>query len=321
MKRRIFAALVLIGLVAFGVAASAQSSGGGQGLEISPPLVELKADPGKTVTATIRVRNVTQETLVTKAQVNDFVAEGEDGTPKLLLDGSEESPYSIKSWIEAIPQVTLKKGEQKPIKITMNVPDSAGPGGHFGVVRFTGTPPDLEDTGVSLSASVGSLLLVNVSGDTRESAEIEEMFVSHNGERGGFFEYGPLTLTERIQNTGNVYFKPSGTVRVTNMLGKEVTTYQLNEQGGNILPGSIRRFDQSLDKKLLLGKYTVQADIVYGSNNTILTSSTSFWVIPYKLIALVVMAVVILVFLIRRYNRYIVKKAQGRSKNNGSSRS
>ncbi|MBP7806993.1 DUF916 domain-containing protein [Candidatus Saccharibacteria bacterium] len=286
---------------------------GGQGLEISPPLIELKTDPGKTVTTTIRVRNVTQDTLVTKSQTNDFVANGEDGKPKLLLEEDEKSPYSIKDWIVSIPTVTLKKGEQKPIKVTLRVPDNASPGGHFGVIRFTGTPPELEDTGVSLSASVGTLMLVNVSGNTSESAEISELYTAQNGKQRSLFEYGPVTIVERIKNTGNVFFKPSGTIRVNNMFGREVQTFSVNENGGNVLPGSTRKFEQELSNKLLFGKYTVQADIVYGEKNSIITESTSFWVIPYKLIAIFLGAILLIVFFIKRYNKYIVNKAQGKS--------
>jgi hypothetical protein len=292
----------------------------GQGLEISPPLIELKADPGKVINSTIRVRNVTQDTLVIKSQINDFVANGEDGQPKLLLDAEEESPYSIKSWIVSIPAITLKKGEQKSVKVTLRVPDNASPGGHFGVIRFTGTPPELEDTGVSLSASVGTLMLVNVSGDTTEQAVISEMYTAQNGKKRNMFEYGPVTIAERITNTGNVFFKPTGSIRVSNMFGREVTTFALNENGGNVLPGSTRKFEQELSDKLLFGRYTVQADVVYGERNTIVSDSITFWVIPYKLIALVILAIVLIVFFVQRYNRYIVKKAQGRSKNNGSTK-
>ncbi len=286
---------------------------GGQGLEISPPLIELKTDPGKTVTSTIRVRNVTQDTLVIKSQINDFVANGEDGQPKLLLDTDEESPYSIKSWIVSVPAITLKKGEQKPILVTLRVPDDASPGGHFGVIRFTGTPPELEDTGVSLSASVGTLMLVNVSGNTSESAEVSDLYTAQNGKKRSFFEYGPITIVERIKNTGNVFFKPSGSVRVNNMFGRPVETFSINENGGNVLPGSTRKFEQELSNKLLFGRYTVQADIVYGEKNSIITESTSFWVIPYKLIAIFLAGVVLTVLFVKRYNRYIVKKAQGKS--------
>ena len=307
-------ALIVIGSLAIllipSIAAAQAGQTAGQGLEISPPLKELKADPGQTVTTQVKLRNVTTGPLVTKDEVNDFVSGGEDGQPKLLLDANEQSPYSIKSWLSTIPSVTLQPGEQKTITITMNVPKNAGPGGHYGVVRFTGRPPELEDTGVSLSASVGTLFLVNVSGNVSETAQISEMFVTQNGKQRSLFEYGPVTVVEKVQNTGNTHFKPKGSVRVTNMFGKEVGLYQLNEKGGNVLPGSTRKFEQTLNKKLLFGRYKAQADVVYGSENKILSRTISFWVIPYKLILLVLFVILLLVVFIRRYNRYIVKKAK-----------
>lgn len=313
-KRISTAILVLFVLVITPLVHAQQASQGqGQGLEISPPLAELKADPGQVINTTLRIRNVTQQTLVVSSEVNDFTAGGEDGQPKLLLEEGESSPYSVKEWISTIPEVTLKAGEQQPVTITLRVPGNASPGGHYGVVRFTGTPPGLEGTGVSLSASIGQLILVNVSGNVIESAKIAEIFTSQNNKRSGFFEYGPITLVERIENTGNVHVKPSGTVRVTNMFGKETASFSLNEKGGNVLPSSVRKFEQQLDKKLLFGRYTISVDAVYGADNKITTGSSTFWVIPYKLILMAIAAIVLIIFLIKRYNRHIVKKASKKS--------
>lgn len=315
MFKKISTALLVLFVLVITPLVHAQqaSQGQGQGLEISPPLAELKADPGQTIRTTLRIRNVTQQTLVVSSEINDFTAGGEDGQPKLLLEEGESSPYSVKEWISTIPEVTLKSGEQQPVTITMTVPGNASPGGHYGVVRFTGTPPGIEGTGVSLSASIGQLILVNISGNVTESAKIAEIFASQNNERSGFFEYGPITLVERIENTGNVHIKPSGTVRVTNMFGKETASFSLNENGGNILPSSIRKFEQQVDKKLLFGRYTIQVDAVYGADNKITTGSSTFWVIPYKLILMAIAAIALIIFLIKRYNRHIVKKASKKS--------
>lgn len=314
MIKRVSAVFLLLIMFLVNPLATAQSNQG-QGLEISPPLAELKADPGQTVTAKVKVRNVTRETLIVNAEVNDFTAGNEeDGQPRLLLEEGEKSPYSVKDWITTISEITLKSEEQKPVTITLQVPQNASPGGHYGVVRFTGTPPGVEGTGVSLSASIGALVLVNVSGDVQESAKIVELFTAQNGEKRGFFEYGPITLAERIENTGNVHIKPTGTVRVTNMFGQETATFSLNDRGGNILPASIRKFEQQLDKKLLFGRYKFQADVVYGSDSKILSDSVTFWVIPYKLILMAIAAIIALIFIIKRYNKHIVKKAQNKNK-------
>ncbi len=309
----IVSSLIILLIPNLTAAANQPAVPAGQGLEISPPLIELKADPGQTVSTQIKLRNVTKGALVTKDEINDFVAAGENGEPKLLLDQNEQSPYSIKNWLSTIPSVTLQPGEQKVIPITMNVPMNASPGGHYGVVRFTGRPPEIEDTGVSLSASIGSLILVNVSGNVSEQAKISDMYTASGDKRRSIFEYGPINIVEKIQNTGNVHFKPKGTVRLTNMFGKEVASYQLNDKSGNVLPGSTRKFDQTYNKKLLFGRYKAQADVVYGSDSKILSRTISFWVIPYKLILIVIALIVLIIFGIKRYNRHIVKRAGKKS--------
>jgi hypothetical protein len=331
--RRILTTLCLLAVLFIPAVARAQNSGG-QGLEISPPLIDLKADPGQTKTIQIYVRNLTQQTLVVSGEVNDFVAAGEDGQPKFLLEQGESSPYSIKDWIKTVPKVTLVPNERKTVNVVLDLPDNASPGGHYGVVRFTGTPPELEGTGVTLSASVGTLVLVNVSGNIVEQANLVEIYTTkyckqekesdpacpENPKKQSIFEYGPITIGVRLKNEGNVHFKPSGNIRVTNMFGRETASFKLNEQGSNVLPGSVRKYEQTMQKKLLFGRYRVHADVVYGSNNTILSVSKTFWVIPYKLIAVAVGAIALVIFLIRRYNRVIVKRASKKQGQNAGKR-
>lgn len=311
--RHLLAACSVVAILCMPAASFAQNSGSGQGLEIAPPLLSLTADRGQVLHSEMRLRNVTTQTLVVQAQYNDFVAGGEEGQPKLLLKGNEQSPYSIKDWLSTIEALTLAPQEQRTIDVTVTVPKNAAPGGHYGVIRFTGAAPETDQTTVSLSASVGTLMLVTVSGNVKEAAQIAEIYTSQNGKKRSMFEYGPVTISTRVQNTGNVHFQPTGTVTVTNMFGKRVSNFQLNQTKGNVLPQSTRRFDVTLNKKLLFGRYKVMADVVYGKDNTIISKSMSFWVIPYKLIAICLAVLALLIFLIRRYNRLIVKKAQGKS--------
>jgi hypothetical protein len=283
----------------------------GQGLEISPPLLELNVDPGQTVSFDIHLRNITKGPLVTKGSIDDFVAEGEEGQAKLLVDkNAEPSPYSFKPWVQPISDLNVVPQELKAAKITLKVPNDASPGGHYGVVRFTGIPPELEGTGVALSASIGTLVLVNVSGDVKKQASIEEFITLGNGKKKSFFESGPINFVERIRNQGTVHVKPVGTIRVTNMFGKEVGVFTVNEKGGNILPNSVRKFEQQLGKKYLFGQYKAEANIQYDGQN--ISGKLNFWVIPYRLIALALGVLIVLFLLIRlalrRYTRYIVSK-------------
>ena len=176
----------------------------------------------------------------------------------LKVKARKKAVHTIKDWINTIPEVTLKPGEQKTIDVTLSVPKDAGPGGHYGVIRFTGTPPEVDSSAVSLSASIGTLVLVTVSGDVHEEASVAELYTSQNGKKRSLFEYGPVTINTRFKNTGNVHARPSGTVVVTNMFGKTVDTFKFNEIKGNVLPQSIRRYENSLNKRLLFGRYKVR---------------------------------------------------------------
>jgi hypothetical protein len=81
-----------------------------------------------------------------------------------------------------------------------------------------------------------------------------------------------------------------------------------------VLPQSIRRFDQSLEGKRLFGKYKATLTLNYGDPQQKIEQSITFWVIPYKLIIIIILLLVALVFGIKfavsRYNRHIIKKAQ-----------
>lgn len=296
-------------------------STGGQALEIGPPVLNLTADPGQTIKATISLRDVSNGSLLVSNQINDFVAGGEDGTPKIILDDSASNPYSLKSWISPLSQLTLKSKEIKNLTITINVPKTASPGGYYGVVRFTGNPPELKDTGVSLSASIGSLILLKVNGAAKEGLTVEQFFANNNGKPGSLFESAPITFVERLKNTGNIHEEPAGLVTITDMFNNKVATLGVNQPPHDILPQSIRKFESSLDStnignKILFGRYKADLNVIYGANKQVVTSSITFWVIPYRLIATVIALLIggfiALNILVKRYNRHIIGKARKR---------
>jgi hypothetical protein len=320
MLRRVIAAvsaLTLLLIISGGTVYGQQGSG--QALEISPPLIEKKIDPGTTLKINIRIRNITKGSLVTHATIDDFVANGEEGQAKVLVDAKEPSPYSFKSWVEDIPDMTLVAGEAKTTSVTFNVPSSASPGGHYGVVRFTGSAPELEGTGVSLNASLGSLILLNVSGNVTYKASLVDFYASQAGKntKRGFFEQGPITFVERIKNEGSVHIKPIGTLRITNTFGKETAVLSVNPDGGNILPASTRRLEEVFKKKYLIGKYKVEANIQYNGQN--ISKTISIWVIPFKQIA-VALGVLIIAFVVLRTSlKKYVKRAINKSSNSDKS--
>ena len=295
----------------------------GQALEIAPPVLNIKANPGDVVKSTISLRDVSTSPLVVRNQINDFVAAGEDGTPKLLLDeeGAEPSPYSLKEWIQPLPQFTLQPREVNQLPVTIRVPANAAPGGYYAVVRFTASPPGIDGSGVSLSASLGTLILLRVNGDAKEDVKIEEFAATKNGSKKSLFESPPITFLARIKNNGSSHEQPSGQITIKDMFGNATANVNVNLAQNNILPASIRKFQQPLDStvignKILFGRYTADLKMSYGSQGQTITANTSFWVIPYRLIGFGLLVLIIVIVFIRialkRYTERVVERSRGR---------
>jgi len=293
----------------------------GQALEIAPPLLYLTVNPGQTVNTQIYIRDISSGDLIVTGQVNDFVADGETGAPKVLLNNDTNNPYSLKGWVTTLPTLQLIPKQIKTLPVTLHIPANASPGGHYGVIRFTATAPSLQSSGVALSASLGALVLLTVSGKITENLSVQEFSVNHAGQTGTFFGAGPVSFVERLKNTGNVHVQPTGQVTVTDMFGKKLGAVNVNQPPGNILPQSIRKFSQALDSsvignKKLFGRYTAKLNLTYGTSKKVLTASLVFWVIPYRTIGIIIVLLIaaffILRYALRRYNRRILEQAQKR---------
>ena len=311
--------------------AAATNQNVGQALEIAPPIMTLTANPGQVINTTIQLRDITSTNLVVTNEIDDFVAQGEDGTPKILTGDDSNNPFQLKQWITPLSQFTMTPQQIEKLPVSINVPKNASPGGHYGVIRFTGVPPQLKGTGVSLSASIGALVLLTVNGNLKHQLSVNQFAVGQNtgGANGtvkvsNLFQSTPLTFVVKLQNEGNIQEEPVGLIQVTDMFGKPLADVNINVPPRNVLPDSIRMFTGTLDKsnlgpKRLFGLYHAKLTAHYGAGNAqVVTSEIAFWVIPWKLILIIVILLIVAFFTIRymlkRYRQRIIKQTTARSK-------
>jgi hypothetical protein len=310
--------LIFVGFYINPIFALSASPNTAQGIEISPTLVELNATKLKTYNITLNVTNVTSSDLIYQTTVDDFNAAGETGSPHIILDSKLPTTASIKTWVSSIPQFTLQSHKSVTINAQITVPNNAEPGGHYGVLRFYGTAPELEGTGVGLSASAGVLILVRVDGQITEKADLASFYSSQDDKQSWLFNNSPITFVTRIKNEGNIHVKPIGNIEVRDWFGNLVSNLTVNKDSSNILPNSIRRFENTLKKDWMFGLYTVNLTTGYGTTGQAITSTIKFWVIPYTAILIGLMILVTVTFvlsrLIRVYNRHIIEKSKNENK-------
>ena len=181
---------------------------------------------------------------------------------------------------------------------------------------------------VTLSASVGSLILVTVPGDIREALSVaslmsakllaptKSMLPHHFLAAQTSFK-----ATVRFQNAGDIQEQPFGKIQLQTWRGKIIANYEVNNETprGNVLPGSIRKFDIPFTTKLgKIGAHKLVGNFGYGSNGSLITASTNF-IIPFWAIVLFVRIGVLLLAAIfglpraiKAYNRRVVARSQSR---------
>jgi len=321
IKRRLLSVAVMVAVAVFiggclHTPASAQSTSANaaQGIEISPALVELNAAKGNTYVVKLTVTNVTSSDLAYSTSVNDFTAKDETGSPQIVLDSQLPETASIKTWLGTVEGFTLKSRQSRTINVQVTIPEQAEAGGHYGVLRFSGRAPELENTGVGLSASAGVLMLIRVDGAITEKASLVSFLSVKDDTQRSFFETSPIGFVTRIKNEGNVHIKPVGSIEVRDMFGGLVATIPVNDNKANVLPESIRRFEATYSSSWMIGRYTADLAVGYGTTGQAITSTISFWVIPYKILlaALLLLGTIIFVMsrLLKVYNKRIIAKSK-----------
>ena len=260
-----------------------------QTLEVGPASQEISADPGELKVVKVRVRNLTKNNLPIKVRAEDFTAQGEEGQVAITAN----SPYSISSWTKITPDsFNLGVNENKEVTATIQIPKSGAAGGRYGSFVFTVTPPT---TGTSPQAKVAqeiaSLFLVKISGPVHEQINLTEFTVPQ------FLEFGPVPISMKFKNSGNIHEKIAGLIHVENIFHKK--TADIVVKPTNIFPGSQRVLNATLDKKFLIGPYTATALLVYGTKNESINAQANFIVFPIRIVA-VALLIIVFLFLARK---------------------
>jgi len=326
MKKFIFATIFIsVGLFLGSIALA---------LTVSPVKLEISGDPGQEVSGEFILFNEQGESKTFYSSFANFEAQGETGTPT-FVPGND----GLAAWIETVSKITLEAGERITVPFTIKIPQDTDPGGHFAAVFWSATPPQAEGEGqVSVATKLGVLILLRVSGEIEEGGGILK-FGAENEQK--FFNSLPVNLVFRFQNSGNDRVKPEGEITIKNIFGKVSAVLPANKSKGNVLPQSVRKFEiiwekiqeeenkeinktkEDTEKKgffeelknekenFAFGKYTAELDLKYNKENA--QASFSFFIIPWRILMLaiigLIMAFLIIIKGMKRYNKRVIAKA------------
>lgn len=295
-----------------------------QALTISPASDEIGGNPGDTVSRSFLLINEQSSDQTFYTSVENFESSGETGTPNFV-----PSKEGLASWIRITEKVTLKKGERINVPYQVMVPSNADAGGHFAAIFLSTVPPPKQDgESVSVGAKVGMLVLLKVSGDTKENGGLVSFNILENKK---VLTSLPVNFEYRFKNDGNNYVRPEGDIVIKNMFGMESGRVSANKSG-NVLPSSTRKFKVRYGEidapavsapfftqvkfqwnNFALGAYFADINLTFGDSGKV-SSSLTYFIFPWQLLSVIIgvvlLVVILFMTLVKRYNKWIIKQAR-----------
>ena len=289
----------------------------GLSLVVSPLPINLVAEPGSTVSAQLKIKNGGTITETLTMGLMKFQAFGEEGKPR-LFDRAPGDDYF--DWVKFSPQTfDLAPNEWKTVTMDITIPKTAA-FGYYYAVTFSRKNEDTT-TGPRSTKVIGAtatmvLLEVRVPNAIRD-IQVLEFSTPHK-----FYEFLPTVFNIKLRNKGNVHVTPRGDIFIDSMTEKNVAALPINDEKGNVLPGTNRIFgsqwldgfpfyEQVIDgqkivmdkngkpvtklkwdfsqiQRLRIGKYTAHMLLVYddGKRDIPVESEISFWVMPWRILGI-----------------------------------
>jgi len=309
----------------YGATASAQATPSGVNLTTSPLPVALSAKPGQTVSTDLRIKNNDPTPVLLQIKLLKFSANNDQGQPRLADRAAGDDYFD---WVTFSQNVfTAQPNVWQTITMTVKVPPTAGLGYYYAVAFQKAQPPGTTDRGASIAGGAAILVLLDVKSPNAKRQLSISSFVS----KKRIYEFLPADFTVTLHNDGNIFIPPNGSIYISKG-DKTIGVLDVNPGHGNILPDSNRIFtvpyndgfpvykvkiangavvtdkkgnnqysltwDTQNAAKLRFGKYTARLLVVYddGERDVPVEATLSFWVIPWRLLGILLVILVIVGF-------------------------
>lgn len=271
---------------------------------LEPSKNEVILDPGANTKRTLSITNRIDKNVTFTIDIEDVVG-SDNSFEQVRLLGNERGPYSLKDFlIPEITEFTLSPGEKISIPISVELPLDSEPRGYYGAVIVSAksaesdTGEDVEVAGVTkLVTRVGSIFLVKINGDSEEVSSLWDFKAI--GPEKMFYSEHPEGFEVAVKNDGNVHLVHYGEIKVKNIFGKEVARMPLNAFFS--LPDSTRYREVEWPQSFSFGYYKAELSLYQGYNDDagFLDSKISFFVIPWTILAGLILVVLAIYSLIR----------------------
>jgi len=276
-------------------------NGGNQGdIALKGGKISLELDPGQSVTKEITFTNRLGKESAFLVEIEDIAGSRDiNVNNSYTLQGIKKGPYSLKDYIHPeLMEFTLKDGEQIHLPVTINIPADSRPGGLYGAIAFSSKDVTqekiIDNEKVAIVPRVAYIYMIKVKGPVNEDGSLKELSTTKK-----YYEKGPVIINYIVENNGNIHLSPYGEITIKNIIGREIEKIKIDPFF--TIPDSLRKNSISFNRKFMFGRYAVSINLNRGyleKDDVVDTKTIYFWVIPWKLLAVSIIGIVIIIWLL-----------------------
>ncbi len=286
------------------------------GITLIPAMIEEGADPGATLSETLKITNESVEDKEYYIFKKDIKGVEAGGVPIFAEEGEEITGYEMSEWIQIPTEpVKVSAGQSVELPIVISVPITATPGSHFGGIFISAEPPKLREIGAGVGYEVVSIVSIRISGDIIDTARIRSFSTDkllYSGKH--------VSFNAKIENQGNILIRPRGPVSITSMFGTAPVEFVVNEDLAGVFPGTMRDLSFNWDSEEIgFGRYEAILALAYDGEEgqKTIDATLVFWIFPTNIILWIIVALLVIIgggYALTRYyiNQAILRSAGGR---------
>ncbi|MFH1089758.1 MAG: hypothetical protein V1716_05045 [Candidatus Uhrbacteria bacterium] len=263
----------------------------------APAVIEISGNRGEQIENKFTLVNESKTEETYYIDTLKFEANDESGTPKFIPYSEDHS--ELPEWL-SFPTKTIKVPAESYIEFPFSVviPSDIKSGGYYAAITISDDQPTADPKSSTIQTKTALLVFLNVKGENNEQAALLDFTVlpKWNEKLAG-------TLTYRIQNQGNVYLKPKGTITFKNLFGQTIASIEANPEENKILSETTRKIDLTFDQGLNIGPITAELNLEYGEEQKTIQASTTMWVIPWKILLVGFISILLVIIGLRILNK------------------
>jgi hypothetical protein len=278
----------------------------GLNLTLSPISIQLEGKPGEIIYSQLKVRNNSNSSESLSITLGSFSADQNGSTP-IIKDRTLKDDYL--NWFKfQSDNFEISPGEWKTIPFSIQIPFESAFSYYAAIqVNRIEDISAVNDGKTVVKGSPAILLLLNIDSPDAKKELLLESFKAQNK----IVESLPYEFEVQVKNSGNVYAIPYGNLFIEGQNQKDLAILPINPDSNVVISGSTRKykvvwddgfpikgdgflgFDWNFSEidKFRMGRYKANIIMVYdnGEKDIASESSINFWVIPWKILSVVVL--------------------------------